>query len=223
MEIRCCRPGSLDFTVAEKMGHDVYRATKYVRSGDIVLDVGANIGAFCVFVKSFCPESRVICVEPMPSNIDTLRTNVSSLAEIDCVALSSKSGPMTIYDFGLSCSGCHSMYDLGVSTATPVQVEGVTLGELLNRHGLDRVRFLKIDCQGAEYDAIPSAGSSVLSRIDIIALEIHGVIAAGPHILGTIPNYPEKAQVLHDVLSQTHRLVHGSWGSFDSEVVWERR
>jgi FkbM family methyltransferase len=222
VELKYLRPGSLDALVAEKMRRDVYKATKYVGPGDTVLDVGANIGAFCVFVKTFCPAAKVICVEPMSSNIEVLTVNVAGLAVIERLALAAKSGPVTMYDFGLENSGCHSMYDLGVTTAKPVEVLGATLGELLDLHGIDRLRFLKLDCQGAEYDAIPAAGSAVMNRIDVIALEVHGIIEAGSRVLGPIPKYEEKARVLFEVLSATHRWVEGK-RQFDSEVVWERK
>lgn len=223
MEPRHIRPDTLDSLVVSKMKEDVYHAREYIRDGGWVLDVGANIGAFCLHVKSFCPQARMICVEPMPSNLDTLRANVTDQAFIEAVALVDKSGPVVMYDFGPMYSGCHSIYPLGVARAVPVEVPGKTLADLFEEYGIGEVRFLKLDCQGAEYDVIPSADISLLQRIDYIALEVHHTIAGGEAVLGTIPEQSEKARRMFEHLSQTHRLIHGNLEDVDTEQVWENR
>jgi len=223
MELRHIRPNTLDSLVASKMKEDVYHAREYIRDGGWVLDVGANIGAFCLHVKSFCRQARIVCVEPMPSNLDTLRANVTDQAFIEPVALVGKSGPVVMYDFGPMYSGCHSIYPLGVAQAVPVEVHGKTLADLFEEYEIDEVQFLKLDCQGAEYDVIPSADASLLQRINYIALEVHHTIAGGEAVLGTIPEQAEKARRMYEYLGRTHRLIHGNLVGVDTEQVWENK
>jgi len=44
--------------------------------GSLVLDVGAHIGLFMLFVKKRCPDADVIAFEPSPESADILRRNL---------------------------------------------------------------------------------------------------------------------------------------------------
>ncbi len=223
MQPRVLRPNTLDSLVTAKMAADVYHAREYVDGNGWVLDIGANIGAFCLHVKSFCPQVQILCVEPMPSNLETLRSNVEGHAIVIPAALVGSAGSVTMYDFGPSYSGCHSMYHLNVPGSIPVQVTGVTLAQLLSMHNISLVQFLKLDCQGAEYDVIPSLDETTLDRIDFIALEVHYRIAAGDTFLGEIPDQRTKAKAMFSKLQQTHRLIHGRLEDSDIEQVWQNK
>lgn len=222
MELKIYRPNSLDKQIAEKMNGDVYHARRYVRSEDYVFDIGANVGAFCLFVKEFCVGAKIICVEPMSSNLDALRVNVSDQAIIEAAAISTENDTVVVYDFGLANSGCHSIYPL-ISGARPVAVQGITLRKLFDKYGVKRLRFLKLDCQGAEYDVIPHAGADLLERIDVIAMEVHHRIGLGASVLGAIPDQDVKARRMYESLEQTHVLVSGSLDEADTEHIWKNR
>ena len=50
----------------------------------------------------------------------------------------------------------------------------MTIPEILDGNGPKRCDLLKMDCEGAEYDILYHCPSEVLTRIDRIALEVHG-------------------------------------------------
>jgi FkbM family methyltransferase len=62
--------------------HEVFCARLYMREGvtlldgDIVVDVGANIGLFSLLCLSECPSTRVVAIEPVPQICDVLRRNL---------------------------------------------------------------------------------------------------------------------------------------------------
>ena len=61
------RPGLTDLLVRE------------LRPGDVVLDVGANIGYYSVVASSLVgPEGRVLSIEPDPSHFARLRRSLAS-------------------------------------------------------------------------------------------------------------------------------------------------
>ncbi|MEU4477587.1 amino acid adenylation domain-containing protein [Micromonospora sp. NPDC023966] len=62
-----------------------------LRPGATVLDVGANIGMFSLFVHSVCPDATIHAFEPVPSVVDLLRRNVAEFGV-----------PATVHGFGLS-------------------------------------------------------------------------------------------------------------------------
>lgn len=218
------RPGTMDTFVFREMAADVYRAREYVRSGDVVLDIGANVGAFALHVKSHIPGAVVICVEPIPSNCEVLRKNVGDRAVVEALALSGAAGSLTMYDFGDAASACHSIYDVAAATegTRPVQVATDTLEGLMAKHGLERVRFLKMDCQGAEFEIVPSTSHETLARIDCIAMEVHPSIWGLKGRIGNIPGSNSKMRRLYRHLIVTHLPAHG--GLYRGEVeVWLNR
>ncbi|MFG3685121.1 amino acid adenylation domain-containing protein [Micromonospora sp. NPDC047740] len=62
-----------------------------LRPGATVLDVGANIGMFSLFVHAVCPDATIHAFEPVPSVADVLRRNVAEFGV-----------PATVHGFGLS-------------------------------------------------------------------------------------------------------------------------
>jgi FkbM family methyltransferase len=58
-----------------------------VAPGDVVVDVGANIGAFSLYAATVCRASRVISFEPFPANYKLLANNVAQnqLRTVACV------------------------------------------------------------------------------------------------------------------------------------------
>ena len=48
-----------------------------LNDGDVVFDVGANIGLFTLFVNRKCPSAQIYAFEPLPPNFELLRANVA--------------------------------------------------------------------------------------------------------------------------------------------------
>jgi phthiocerol/phenolphthiocerol synthesis type-I polyketide synthase E len=91
-----------------------------LRDGDIVFDVGANVGLFTVFVALSCPGSQVFAFEPAPPIFGILQANVASYGDrirlFPC-GLSNRAGSAEL-TFYPSTSGMSSFYpDEGEETA----------------------------------------------------------------------------------------------------------
>jgi FkbM family methyltransferase len=85
--------------------HDIFEHELYLRHGlalppgATVLDVGAGIGLFTLFVHQRCPGARVYAVEPIPSNVARLQVNAALHgvdAHVSTVAVSSHAGTATL-------------------------------------------------------------------------------------------------------------------------------
>lgn len=217
------RPGTMDDNIVREIRQNQYHVKEYVRSGDVIVDIGAYIGAFALYVKECCPEALVFAVEPMPDNFAALLRNTAGVEGIASkqVALTGTPGSIVIYDFGSDASACHSIYALGVKGAKPVWVQGKTLEQLFEDTCVDHIRFLKLDCQGAEFDALSATPNRVLASIDYIAMEVHRAIAKTDVILGIVPDCEVKAVRLFRHLAITHVLIHGNLGN--SIQVWANR
>lgn len=159
-------PGMYKEVIAE----DIYRIKHGGTNGRNVLDIGANIGAFALFASQQGAK-KVVAVEPVGTTFETLNENVerSGFAGISLVHGAAVTVPRDITINLHSDSGHNSMYELGVATEV---VHGVEFGSLLNMFDGDDI-YLKVDCEGAEYDIILGATKEQLDRVSDIVMEIH--------------------------------------------------
>lgn len=144
-----------------------------ILDGEVILDVGAHIGAFTLLAASACPSSPIYCYEPMPENYEILLTNLrmNGIQNVKAypTAISAVSGlrPLHIDETNTES---HFLQDLG---SDGFLVPTLTLAEVFRRHSIKRCGLLKMDCEGSEYEILFEASSAVLSRIGRISLEYH--------------------------------------------------
>lgn len=141
-----------------------------------IIDVGANIGTFTVFAAHKSPQATIISVEPEPGNLVLLEKNVqdnglTSRVRIVPAAIGGADGEMTLHVSSKS-SGGHSLYHRYGETRD-VAVKVLSLPTLFREHSIDTCDFLKLDCEGGEYDALYALSAEELRRIHFMAVEYH--------------------------------------------------
>jgi 31-O-methyltransferase len=160
-------------------GPDFYQP----RPGDVVLDVGANIGLFPLHLATLAPEVRVHCFEPSPRSHALLRQNLESNGLIPwttphALAVFDHNGPVVLRR--AERSGHRSLLGTTlVSAGDGDEVEAIDLAEAVRRSGADRVALLKLDVEGAEIEIVEGADATVWARIDRVVLEFHDRIRPG--------------------------------------------
>ena len=142
----------------------------------IVVDIGANAGFFCLQIASHRPKARILCCEPIPVNFKQLSRNAAINPNLDItarqVAVYGHTGSMHLlveWEDALSTAATI----LPVGGRIPMEVPCVNLQDLLDRHGLDRVDLLKLDCEGSEYSILYRCTAEYLKRIGKMAIEVH--------------------------------------------------
>jgi FkbM family methyltransferase len=195
-------PSQLPFQITEIVEQRAYlRNGVHVAEGDVVLDVGANVGVAAIFFARECGAGTVHCFEPVTPLFELLRENVAGFSA--CVphpyGLGSRSGPaqITYYPAAASMSGMYAdpeadravvrtaMLNTGTS---PEEVDAIlkgryrsetlrcelrTLSSVLRELELDRVDLLKIDVEGAELDVLKGIGGEDWPLIRQIVIEVH--------------------------------------------------
>jgi FkbM family methyltransferase len=142
------------------------------RGRGAVVDVGAQIGCFTLLAAR--AGHRVLALEPSPANFSILCRNVerNSAAHVELIQAAvgerRRTGRLVLPD-DASHTGRFSLCPGRGARTVSVRVR--TLDEILRHAGIERVALLKIDCQGSEYEILYSAGTSLLERIDSIAVE----------------------------------------------------
>jgi FkbM family methyltransferase len=145
---------------------------------DTILDIGGHIGAFTVWASKQARQGRIITVEPTKSNFALLQQNVQDnrLTNVTLVkrAVAAQTGTAQLALASQNTGGHSFTVGLFESDVQSFEtVETTTLASILADYGIERVNFLKIDCEGAEYEIFFTASHDILRRIDKIAMEFH--------------------------------------------------
>lgn len=154
--------------VHEKATTELFK--KMVKEGDVVVDMGANIGYFTLLAARLAGKSgKVYAFEPEPRNYYYLLKNIEINRYDNVVAVqkavSDKTGKTTLFICPYD-SGHHTINQYeGIKAYTPnlvgnkkdfVEVETITLDDFLKDE--KQVNVIKMDVEGAE--------ALVLSRMD---------------------------------------------------------
>jgi FkbM family methyltransferase len=139
-----------------------------------IADLGANVGFAACYFSSLFPGAQIMCCEPDPRNIAMLRETIDANAlnaKIVEAAVASKAGRLRLrIGANPTCSSLESteMHDLKDS----IEVDLVTVPQIMERAGWDQIDILKIDIEGSEKELLES-NNAWLEHVRYIVLEIH--------------------------------------------------
>ena len=140
--------------------------------GQCVVDVGANAGVYAVYAgRQVGSQGRVIAIEPNPSVLNRLETNVrvNGLGQICTIvpaAVSSRTGR------GSLMVGANSTIGYLVEPGqSGIDVPIRSLDEILRECAVDDIDLMKIDVEGEEL-AVLQSGPAAVRRCRRIAVEV---------------------------------------------------
>jgi len=156
--------------------HEIYNLMEYykfreksIRIGDVVVDLGSNIGVFTRWAYSE-GASKVISFEPDKRYFKLLKLNSDPRAVLFNAAVSDSIGTTTLYESShlggsniLGVPGCENSYT----------VRTYTLDYLFETGIIDKIDFLKIDTEGAEIKILNGISDKNLSKVRNISMEYH--------------------------------------------------
>lgn len=144
-----------------------------VEENDIVMDIGVNFGLFTLDALQYNPK-KIIGFEPNPKLVNCCNKMNIPKAEIIQGAVSHKNGKTTFYESNYP--GRSSLHmDMNSDTLkSSYDVDIYDINDILNLH--EKINYLKVDCEGAEYEIFEAIDLSTLSnKINKIALEFHHI------------------------------------------------
>jgi FkbM family methyltransferase len=139
---------------------------RYLRTGDDVMDIGANVGIFSVLMGVTLGQSgRVFAFEPAPGNVVRLRKNLKQngldRAQLFDCAVGEADGWMTLH---LATDPAYpSLVEVqaGLADGTGVPVQVRRLDTVWEEAGRPCIAFVKIDVEGSEPGVIRGAGRMI--------------------------------------------------------------
>ena len=150
-----------------------------------VIDIGSHIGAFTVYAAKIAKRGIVYSYEPHPENFKLLKENIkiNNLRNVRIFNLGAlgRRKKVKLYQNEIGDS-CHSIYNYNKSK-TSVVINCISLKDIFDNNGIKFCDFLKMDCEGAEYDVIFNTPKKYFDKVSMMAMEYHDGIYAKRNIM----------------------------------------
>jgi FkbM family methyltransferase len=153
-----------------------------VQDGWTIIDIGAGLGDFTVHAARRNPNGTVHAFEPFPESFALLEQN-ARLNGLENVSLSPyavggmPAEQLTLYASGEAVQHRTTGQTEGADVATFV-VSCTSLDQIFEERGIKVCDYMKIDCEGAEFEILFGASAGTLAKIRHICLEYHEGVTA---------------------------------------------
>jgi len=154
---------------------------RYLKQGSVFVDLGANEGYFTVIASAMVGTAgKVICIEPQSRLQEVieahLQANSCANVQVKKVAVSSRTGKVHLELTSELNTGATSLFRHTKYHLPKEEVHSYTLAELFSSLRLGHCDLLKVDIEGAEYDAFVASRDFLLTgTVRTIAVEVHGM------------------------------------------------
>ena len=178
-DIKNVEGGTMD--IANKYGwaraiyHEIYNLQDYynnrvktIKEGDIVVDLGGNMGIFNRWAYSQ-GASKVISFEPDKRYYQLLSLNANPKSILFNAAVSHEIGELNLYES--DHLGGSNVFSGTGGKNYPVRT--YTLNYLFETGLIEKIDFLKVDIEGAEHAAFMGISDENLRKVRTIAMEYH--------------------------------------------------
>jgi FkbM family methyltransferase len=135
---------------------------RLLRTGDVFIDCGANVGYFSVIAGSIVgPSGRVIAIEANPTTFALLERNLQAngFGTAINLALAANEGEVELFvpPAGDIFSTVRTGGMVASSTAEVTKVKSQTLPAILSSLAVERADVIKIDIEGGELEVLESS------------------------------------------------------------------
>ena len=143
-----------------------------ITKGSIVVDLGCNTGITIAHLKNIYPDVKIIGYEMDRDNFLLAKRNTQTLNNVYIynMAIWIDSGWVEYYKH--SDYDGYSIYNKSIDNKN-TKVKGATLMDLIKRHQLEKIDYLKMDIEGAEKDILNHQDLQWLDYVNAMNIELH--------------------------------------------------
>jgi FkbM family methyltransferase len=143
--------------------------------GDVVIDIGAHIGLFSIYLAKRWPVIKVFSFEPFPANFrncaENLQLNGITNVVLSPKAITNDNRLLNMATDPHNSGGASAVVKTFESNGIVTGLASMTLDEVFLVHEIGRCKLMKIDCEGMEYEILH--GARVLDKVEYLAGEFH--------------------------------------------------
>jgi FkbM family methyltransferase len=159
---------------------------KYAKRSNVVYDIGAHIGYYTLLAARFtAPGGKIFAFEPLPENFQKLKTHVEINNSTNIViiekAVSFNTGVTLFTDSGNDVANSINENSPMFQFGKTIEVKTAALDDLLENGFLQPPQLVKMDIEGAEYDALRGAELLLKKYHPVIFLSTHNCQNPGVH------------------------------------------
>ncbi|MFL5810839.1 MAG: FkbM family methyltransferase, partial [Flavisolibacter sp.] len=171
---------------------------RLIEKNSIILDIGANIGYYSLVAAGKAVNGHVYAFEPSSESYDQLQRNiaVNKLANITAFkrAVFNSSEERTLFISEKTNIGMGGLSTPVNFSGETEQVETIQIDQWIEMQKINKIDFIKIDIEGAEYDALKGMRKLLEKYRPTIFVEIFD-----PLLLRFGHNHLDVYQLLNDL------------------------
>lgn len=162
--------GTYELPVQEKLA-------SLLKPGMVFYDVGANIGFFTIIAANIVgPNGKVYAFEPLLENTEVVRHNVSinhfPQVQVFQKAVTSTSGKERLFIAGFSGGSALETGDKPPDLIGEINVETVSIDDLVRGEVIQAPDVVKIDVEGAEVNVLEGMRDTIQKHRPVVIYEI---------------------------------------------------
>ena len=166
----------------------------YLLDGDTVVDVGANIGIYSLWMSKYAGTSgKVFAFEPDSSNYFKLTKNINlNNLELHITPIQKAAGNVNgKISFTTGLDGENHIEKNNLHNV--VKVKCVKLDDFFSENRIDHISYMKVDVEGFELDVLKGSVKYITERkIEIIQIEINQTILNSGTSIEELTNFLAK-------------------------------
>jgi FkbM family methyltransferase len=142
----------------------------------VIVDIGANVGIISFYFAKRFPNAKIYAYEPHPINYANLirgieANGLTNVFPFNKAVLDDSDSEIEIY-LNRENSGASSVF---YPTEDSAFVDTITLEEIVAEHQIEKIDFLKIDCEGSEFEILENSEILYTGNLPIqrMFVEIH--------------------------------------------------
>lgn len=152
--------------------------------GDVVIDIGGNIGMVSIYLAKKYPFLKIYAFEPVKQNYENFLKNIElnnineDIIKVFNLAIT-KDRRDVILTSPFNNSGASNIYNHfrgsgNIISNNDISIKSITFDDIFSNNNISKCKLLKIDCEGAEYEILYSANVENLKNCEYMRAEFHG-------------------------------------------------
>ena len=145
-----------------------------IKKGDVVFDIGANIGYFTVLFSKICGQKGEIhAFEPVPPTFKKLFNSAKYFRNVRTInkAVGDYNGLVDIH-YNFNDSEKASLIKPKKSKFETIKIPMLLLDSYFSKQNLKRINFVKCDVEGLEYEALKGFEQTLLQYKPKLSIEV---------------------------------------------------